>query len=395
MDRRSFLKTTMAAAVGATMTAPPFLRHALGADPIKIGILLPFSKVMATLGAATEAGFLMGAKELGDKAGRPHVVIREDDGGDPAQGLSKARKLVEKDNVDVIVGPVSSAVAASIRNYIVESKKLWLNAIATNDLLAEKGCSRYHFRFSASGWQIAGPLGTWGKAKLGDRAYAIATNYAYGQQTLAHFKDAFQKAGGTFVGEAFAALGTTNYAPYFPPIKDAKPNFMFANFVGSDAAAFIKQYAEFGLKDIKIVGPVNLVSEDVLGAQGAAAVGVYSISYYTPSYDIPKNRAFVKAYKEYSGGKETDHFVCAGYDVAQAFFPAVGALKGDISNTERLIAQITDTKLDSPRGPFRFDPKTHNPIQDQHMRVVEANPLRHVVVDTVKEARHPDAGCVL
>jgi branched-chain amino acid transport system substrate-binding protein len=143
------------------------------------------------------------------------------------------------------------------------------------------------------------------------------------------------------------------------------------------------------------VGPVNLVSEDVLGAQGAAAVGVYSISYYTPSYDIPKNRAFVKAYKEYSGGKETDHFVCSGYDVAQAFFPAVGALKGDTSNTERLIAQIRDTKIDSPRGPFRFDPKTQNPIQDQHMRVVEASPLRHVVVDTIKEARHPDAGCQL
>src|SRR4029453_13305080 len=110
MDRRSFLKTTTAAAVGTAVTAPPFLREALGADPIKIGILLPFSKVMAALGAATEAGFLMGAKELGDKAGGPHRITCGGDGGDPGQGLSKARKLVEKDNVDVIVGPVSGAV---------------------------------------------------------------------------------------------------------------------------------------------------------------------------------------------------------------------------------------------------------------------------------------------
>jgi branched-chain amino acid transport system substrate-binding protein len=351
---------------------------------------------MATLGAATESGFLMGAKEFGPQvAGRPYTIIREDDAGDPAQGLSKARKLVEKDAVDVIVGTVSSAVAAAIRNYVVDAKRLWLNPIATNDLLAEQGCSRYHFRFSASGWQIAGPLGPWGKAKLGDRAYVIVTNYAYGQQTGAHFKETFRKAGGTIVGEAFAALGTTNYAPYFPPIKDARPAFIFANFVGSDAVAFIKQYAEFGLKDIKVVGPVNLVSEDVLFAQGPAAAGVYSISYYTPSYDIPKNRQFVRAYKEFSGGKETDHFVCAGYDVAQALFPALAALKGETSNTERLIAQIQDTKIDSPRGPFRFDPKTHNPIQDQHMRIVEANPLRHVVVDTIKDARHPEAGCHL
>ena len=394
MTRRRFLKTT--ATMAAAGLVPAFVREVGASTPIRVGVLLPLSKVFATTGESTLSGLLFGHKELGAEIeGRPIQLIREDDAGDPSLGLSKARKLVEKDSVDIIIATVSGGVAAAIRNYVVESKKLWLNPIATNDTLVEKDCSKYHFRFSSSGWQIAAPLGPWGKAKLGDRAYIVATNYAYGQQTAAHFKKSFTAAGGTVVGEAFPPVGTTNYAPYFPPIKDARPSFIFANFVGSDAVAFVKQYAEFGLKDIKVVGPVNLVSEDVLGAQGAAAVGVYSISYYTPGYDIPKNRAFVKAYKEFSGGKETDHFVCAGYDVAQSFFPAVGALKGDTANTERLIAQIRDTRIDSPRGPFHFDPRTHNPVQDQHMRVVEASPLRHVVVDTIKDAKHPDGGCQL
>ena len=395
MTRRRFLKTT--ATVAAAGFVPGFVREVGASTPIRVGVMLPLSKVMASLGDSTLSGVMFGQKELGPTVeGRSVEIIREDDAADPSLGLSKVRKLVEKDNVDVIVATVSSGVAAAIRNYIHDSKRLWLNPIATNDNLAEKDCSKYHFRFSASGWQIAAPLGTWGKAKLGDRAYVLASNYAYGQQTSAHFKKSFTAAGGTIVGEALPPLGTTNFAPYFQPMRDAKPAFAFVNFVGSDAVAFVKQYAEFGLKNIKVIGPVNLVSEDVLPAQGEAASGIYSISYYTPTYDIPRNRWFAKAYKEFSGGKENDHFNSASFDVMQALYGALKSTKGDVSNKDRLIQWIVNAKLDSPRGPLRFDPKNHNGILDQHIRIVETNPLRSVVVDVLKDVTHPvDGSCKL
>ena len=390
MNRRRFLLTA-GAGLGAGMV--PGVPRA--AEPIKIGILLPFSKAFAVLGENTAAGFMLGAKEAGAEiAGRRYTITREDDTADPSVGVSKVRKLIEKDDVDVIVGTIHSGVAAAIRNHIVDAKKLWLIPIATNDLLAEQGCSRYHFRFSSSGWQASAPMAPWAKARLGDRAYVCAFNFAFGQQTAAHFKKAFAAAGGTIVGESFPPFNTTNYAPYFPAIRDAKPQVIFANFAGADAVAFVKQFADFGLKkDVKVVAPSNLVSEDVLPAQGDAAVGIYSNSYYTPSYDIPKNRWFVKACREM--GKEADHFLCAGYDVAQALFGALRETKGDVANKERLIQIIADMRIDSPRGPLRFDPKNHNPIEDIHMRVVQAGPLRHVVVDILKEVRHPEGACTL
>jgi branched-chain amino acid transport system substrate-binding protein len=394
MTRRRFLKTTGAAA--ALGLAPAFVREVGASTPIRVGLMLPFSKVMASLGDSTANGVMFGLKELGAEIeGRPVQLIREDDAADPSLGLSKVRKLVEKDNVDVLIGTVSSGVAAAIRNYMHESKRLWLNPIATNDTLAEKECSKYHFRFSASAWQISAPLGTWGKAKLGDRAYVIASNYVYGQQTSAHFKKTFTAAGGQIVGEAYPPLGTTNFAPYFQPVRDAKATMAFVNFVGSDAVAFVKQYSEFGLKTVKPIGPVNLVSEDVLHAQGDAAVGFYSISYYTPSYDIPRNRWYAKAYKEFSQGKEPDHFNSAGFDVMQALYGAVKSTKGDVSNKDKLIQWIETAKIDSPRGPLRFDPKNHNGILDQHIRIVEANPIRSTVVDVLKDVTHPEGGCKL
>ncbi len=398
MNRRRFLRTaaTATATVAATGLVPAFVRRVGAATPVKVGVLLPFSKVMASLGDSTMSGVMFGYKQLGAEVeGRPIEIIREDDAADPSLGLSKVRKLVEKDNVDVVVATVSSGVAAAIRNYVVDSKRLWLNPIATNDNLAEKDCTRYHFRFSASGWQISAPLGGWAKAKLGDRAYVLAANYVYGQQTSAHFKDSFKAAGGTIVGEAFPPLGTTNFAPYFQPMRDAKPALAFVNLVGSDAVAFVKQYAEFGLKNIKVVAPVNLVSEDVLFAQGEAATGIYSISYYTPSYDIPRNRWYAKAYREFAPGKEPDHFNSVGFDVMQALYGALKATRGDVSKTDTLIQWIEQAKFDSPRGRLRFDPYNHNPILDQHMRVVQANPLRSVVVDVIKDVTHPHRGCTL
>ena len=388
MNRRHFLTTT---AVGLGATLAPAVARAQ--EPIKIGVLLPFSKAFAVLGENTYAGFMLGAKEAGPEiAGRKYTIVKEDDTADPSVGVSKVRRLIDKDEVDVIVGTVHSGVAAAIRNHIVDAKKLWLNPIATNDLLAEQGCSRYHFRFSASGWQSSAPMAPWAKAKFGDKAYLCAFNFAFGQQTAAHFKKAFEAAGGKVVGESFPPFGTTNYAPYFPAIKDAQPNVVFANFAGTDAVAFVKQFADFGLAAAtKVVGPSNLVSEDVLSAQGQAAVGIYSNSYYTPSYDIPRNKAFLKACKEVIG-KDGDHFMCAGYDVAQALFGALRETRGDAANKERLIQIIEAMKIDSPRGPLRFDPKNHNPIQNVHMRVVQAAPLHSAVVDVLKDVTHPDSG---
>ncbi|HET7343453.1 MAG TPA: ABC transporter substrate-binding protein [Methylomirabilota bacterium] len=388
MNRRRFLTSTAAGLGGAL--APAIVR---AEEPIKIGVLLPFSKAFAVLGENTFAGFTLGLKEVGPEiAGRKYVVVKEDDTADPSVGVSKVRKLIDKDDVDVVVGTIHSGVAAAIRNPIVDAKRLWLNPIATNDLLVEQGCSRYHFRFSNSGWQSSAPLAPWAKAKFGDRAYVCAFNFAFGQQTAAHFKKAFEGLGGKVLGESFPPFGTTNFAPYFPAIKDARPQFIFANFAGPDAVAFVKQFADFGLaSSVKIVAPSNLVSEDVLHAQGEAAVGIYSISYYTPSYDIPKNRWFVKACKEQLG-KDADHFMCAGYDVAHALFGALRETRGDASNRERLASIIEAMKLDSPRGRLRWDPKNHNPIQDLQMRVVQTNPLRHVVVDILKDVTHPDTG---
>jgi branched-chain amino acid transport system substrate-binding protein len=103
----------------------------------------------------------------------------------------------------------------------------------------------------------------------------------------------------------------------------------------------------------------------------------------------------VKAYKAFAPGLAPDHFNAAGFDVMQALHGAVRSTRGEVAQTDRLIEWIRHARIDSPRGPLRFDPRNHNPIQDLHMRIVETDPLRSVVIDTLKDSTHPDRGCRL
>ena len=101
------------------LLSPAPAAHAASTGPIKIGLLLPVTGVLTVQGTDTTKGFeLYLAKMAGKVGGRDVVVIKEDTEAKPDVGLTKLKKLVERDGVDVVVGPVSSAVALAIRPYV-------------------------------------------------------------------------------------------------------------------------------------------------------------------------------------------------------------------------------------------------------------------------------------
>ena len=127
---------------------------------------------------------------------------------------------------------------------------------------------------------------------------------------------------------------------------------------------FVKQYDQFGLKQtIKLTGAGFLTEPDVLPAQGKSALGVITGHFYTPLLDNPTNQRFVKEFREKFGGKMPDGFACQGYDTAEVIVRALKAVNGNTQDKDKLVDVIAKVEFDSPRGRFRFDPKTHNVIQ--------------------------------
>jgi branched-chain amino acid transport system substrate-binding protein len=396
ITRRSWLAAAGRAAAGGVLAASPLLRVgvAAAAEPLRVGLLLPYSKVYAVLGESITDGMRV-AFEAADNtaAGRKVELVREDE-ETPQVALRKVRKLVQSDQVDFLVGPVSSAVAAAIRDFVHQSRVPLLVANAGDDSLSRERCSQYIFRTSFSNWQTGWAFGAYAARKVGKTAFVSGADYAAGRQITGGFKESYVAAGGRVIGEAFAPLGTTDYGPYLAQIKAAAPELSFSFFAGSDAVNFVRQYAEYGLKaSIKLTGSGFLLSDDVLPAQGDAALGALSTMHYTNVLDNPENRSFKERYQRLTG-KPANVYAVQGYDTARVITDALGKTAGATGDRDALMKAIRGVAFASPRGRFRFDPATHNVVQDFYILEVRRGEggLVNAPLETVKDVRDP-GGC--
>ena len=399
VTRRRFLGT--AAAVAASSAVGPWVLTARAQSaPVKIGLVLPYTGVYAVLGESiTQAMELVFARENWTVAGRKIEMIKEDDEMKPPVGVRKTEKLIDSDKVDILTGPVHSGILMGMRDKVHDSKTILVVSNAGADAISRERCSKWIFRTSFSNWQPCQPMGGWVAKNVAKDVFQVAPNYQAGKDMMAAFRETFVPAGGKIVAEDYPKLGETDYAPYLTKIRQSGAKAVFAFFSGSDAVNFVKQYDQFGLKQtVKLTGAGFLVEPDVLPAQGASALGVISGHFYTPLLDNPTNQRFVKEFREKFAGKIPDGFACQGYDTAELIVRALKAVNGNTRDKAKLVEVMEKTEFDSPRGRFRFDPKTHNVIQPYiYIREVKdaAGGLNNVVIDRVANVADPGTGCTL
>ncbi len=399
VTRRTFIGATAAAAAGSAL-GPWVARAGAQGAPLKVGLVLPYTGVYAVLGESITQGMeLVFARENWTVAGRKVEMIKEDDEMKPPVGVRKTEKLIDSDKVDILTGPVHSGILMSMRDKVHTSKTILIVSNAGADAISRERCSRWIFRTSFSNWQPNQPMGGWVAKNVSKEVFLTAPNYQAGKDQLDAFKETFVPAGGKVVGEDYPKLGETDYAPYLTKIRQSGAKAVYAFFSGSDAVNFVKQFDEFGLKQsMKLTGAGFLTEPDVLPAQGKAALGTITGHFYTPLLENPTNQRFVKDFRAKFGGKMPDGFACQGYDTAEVIVRAVKAVNGNTQDKDKLVEAIAKTEFDSPRGHFRFDPKTQNVVQPFiYIREVKEVPggLNNVPIDKVADVRDPGTGCTL
>ncbi|OGL12488.1 MAG: hypothetical protein A3I17_11620, partial [Candidatus Rokubacteria bacterium RIFCSPLOWO2_02_FULL_72_37] len=398
LTRRTFVTGAGAAAVGVA-AGPWVLRSWAQGGPIKIGVVLPYTGVYAVLGESiTQAMELVFEREKWTVAGRKIEMIKEDDEMKPPVGIRKTEKLIDSDKVDILTGPVHSGILMGMRDKVHNSKTILIVSNAGADAISRQRCSKWIFRTSFSNWQPCQPMGEWVAKHVAKDVFQVAPNYQAGKDMMAAFRETFLPAGGKVIAEDYPKLGETDYAPYLTKIKQSGAKAVFAFFSGSDAVNFVKQYDQFGLKGaVKLTGAGFLTEPDVLPAQGKSALGVLTGHFYTPVLDNPVNKRFVKDFKAKYGNKTPDGFACQGYDTAEVILRALKAVNGNTQDKDKLVAAIAKVEFDSPRGRFRFDPKTQNVIQPfiyvREVREVPEFGLTNVPIDKVADVRDPGTGC--
>ncbi|GAB3648485.1 ABC transporter substrate-binding protein [Ramlibacter alkalitolerans] len=345
--------------------------HAQG-DPIRLGFLTIKSGALAAGGKQMEDGLKLFLKERNNTiAGRKVELFTADTGGQPAITKTKAQELVEKDKVDVILGPLAAFEALAIDDYIRKVQVPVISPSAAAEDLTQRKPNPWFVRAVGTSAQPNHPLGEYAAKELKYKRIAIiADDFAFGHELAAGFQRTFEENGGKVVQKLWSPLNVADYGSYISQIKP-DVDAVFAGFAGSNGVKFLKQYNEYGLKGkIPVLGTMTTVDEGVLKMMGDEAVGVVSSGWYSAGIANASNRKFVDAMRrEYK--EDPGYYSMGAYGAALMLEQAVTAVKGRIEEREAFMAALRKVEVrDDPRGTIKLD-ALGNPLMDVYIRKVE------------------------
>jgi branched-chain amino acid transport system substrate-binding protein len=369
------------------------------AAPIKVGFLLSYTGVAPLQAKGNSDGAELAFDEVGKKAGgRTIQVFKEDSELNPTVALTKVRRLVEDYKVNFIVGPVSSAEALAIYDYVLKNNVIWVIPCAfTRELTAPDKANEKMFRTTETSDQGNFPMGKWIMKNTPWRnVVATGQDYKAGHDSVDAFKAGFQEAGGKVLKDVYPKMGTMDFAPFLSSIDVKGADAVMAWTTGTDAIRFVQQYQEFGLKKRLPLfgGQVTVADDPYLPSVGDAALGVISQSHYPPTIDTPRNRAFVKAYMA-KYNETPSRYSEYGYAAAKMIIAGIDAVKGDVGDVSRLAREMkrvaSSGKIELPAGTLTID-QYNQRIVDVYVVKVEKKDgkLYNAVIDKIGKVSQAD-----
>jgi branched-chain amino acid transport system substrate-binding protein len=356
--------------LASALLAAGLLGTAAAQEPeLKIGLIGPFSGQGAGAAQQVLDGFLLGVDAAdGNVGGLKTTVIREDDQLKPDVGLQAANKLIERDKVDLIVGPHYSNVMLAAYRTIIDHKIPIISAVAGPSLIAGKQCSPYFFSVSFQNDEAFEVMGSYLQQKGIKRVYLMAPNYPAGKDGFVGFKRTYK---GEIVGEVYTGLSQFDFAAEIAQIKDAKPELVLVFYPATYGINFHKQYGQSGLgKEIPLYSAFSL-DGTTLPAVGDAAIGTFQSSTWNTDSPGEANKKFVADFAKKYNYDPT--FISAyAYDGARLLDSALKSIGGKISDKPALIAALEKANFTSVRGNFKFT-SNHFPIQDYNLLEVVKN----------------------
>src|SRR6201996_200844 len=214
MNRRTILKAGVAA--GALQMAAPYIVKAQGEQSIKIGVDNPLTGIYTALGKNENTGMQLAADQINAKGGilgRKIELVIEDSTSDKTDvAVQKARKLIQSDKVDLLIGNVNSSQAIAIAQVAAELKTPHIVPGGHADAVTGSSCQWTTFRVCNTGAMQGNAMAKPLVKTLGKKYYVIAQDYAFGHALQEGLDKAAAKVGGVSVGTEFFPLGTTDYS---------------------------------------------------------------------------------------------------------------------------------------------------------------------------------------
>ena len=302
--RRRLIKA--GAAIGGLQLASPFIIKARGETPVKIGFIDPITGSLSALAVSEVEGAKWTVEQINKKGGilgRPVELLVEDSANDSGTGVQKAHKLIERDNVDVIMGDVNSAIAYAIMGVTAEKGVFHIVPGGHTDPITGTDCKWNTFRTcNTTAMDTSAMTGELVK-RFGKRWFFITPDYAYGKTLQANFIKKLTALGGEYQGD-FLPIATSDFSATLIKAKAYKPNVLLNNMGGSAQINCMKQFLQFGMNKDMGLGGALFELESVRSVPKEAQTGWWAYEWYWNQPDIPEVKAFVDAITPAIGGKK-------------------------------------------------------------------------------------------
>ncbi|HEV7337781.1 MAG TPA: ABC transporter substrate-binding protein [Bosea sp. (in: a-proteobacteria)] len=383
--RRTVLKGVLGFALAASVSSA-----ALAQEALKIGLILPMTGPFASTGRQIDAAVkLFLAQEGAVHGGRKIEVILKDDAGNADATRRLAQELVVNDKVSVLAGFGLTPLAMATAQIATQAKVPQIVMAAATATITE--ASPYIARTSFTLPQASEPMADWAWANGIKKVFTVVTDYGPGIDAETSFANKFKAAGGT-VESVRVPLRGPDFAPFLQRVSEAKPDALFVFVPSGVGAQFMKQFVERGLDKagIKLIGPGDVVDDDILQGIGDVALGAITTHHYSAAHDSPANKAFVEAFQKANPGMRPNFMAVGGYDGMKLIAKALEATKGD-ANGDKLIAAMKGASWESVRGPVKIDPDTRDIVQNIYVRKTEkvGSELQNVEFATIKDVKDP------
>jgi branched-chain amino acid transport system substrate-binding protein len=331
-------------------------------DKAKVGLIVTLSGPPAVLGGQVRDGFNLAVKTLGGKLGGLDAEVTVvDDELKPDVAVNKVKGLLERDQVNFVVGPVFSNVLLAIEKPVTESNTFLISPNAGTSNFAGKQCNPNLFVTSYQNDQVHEVLGKYAQDKGYKSAFLLAPNYQAGKDALAGFKRDFK---GEIVDEVFTPLGQLDFSAELAKIAADKPEALFTFMPGGMGVNLVKQYRQAGLASIPFLSAFT-ADESTLPAEKDDAIGFLGGANWAPDMDNPQSKAFVKAY-EAAYNSVPGTYAMQAYDAAMLIDSAIKGTGGNLSDKDALRAELKKANFTSLRGKFKFGVNNY-PIQDFYL----------------------------
>ena len=355
------------------------------ARPIKVGIIDCYSGPPAVFGKDALNGFKLALAEINKEGvlGSKIEFTTRDTKFKVDIGLSMAKELIMRENVDVLVGTISSGIALAVSDYVRREKVPFIVWISKSERITGQKGHRYVFS-TGENTALAGKAGGVALAKKPYVKYWIAgDDYSYGHDIAnAAWRNLVKlKPGVKKLGESWWKVGEPDLIPYLTAIQAAKPEAVIFATGGRSMANVLKAAKTTGMAGKVPIWIHTATDHAVLKPLGPEApegvMGTMDYHFYYP--DTPANKAFVKAFQDAYGeppGFPAFHAYMTAHFIAEAFRKA-GAL-----DKEKFIDALEGLKIESPVGEVEMRACDHQAVLPIFLGVTKKVPQYNFAISS-------------